>query len=103
MDFDAIIVGGGPAGSSGAIHLAARGARVLLAERERFPREKLCGEFISPECLAHFRRLGVLESMESAGGAEVSETVFYAPSGRALSVPSEWFGGGSRAALGLSR
>ena len=102
-DFDAIIVGGGPAGSSAAIHLAARGARVLLAERERFPRAKLCGEFISPECLGHFARLGVHERMESAGGAQVSETVFYAPSGRALSVPSEWFGGGAREALGLSR
>src|SRR4051812_7143028 len=102
-DFDAIIVGGGPAGSSAAIHLAARGARVLLAERERFPREKLCGEFISPECLGHFARLGVLGVMESAGGAEVAETVFYAPSGRALAVPSEWFGGARAAALGLSR
>ena len=103
MDFDAIIVGGGPAGSSAAIHLAARGARVLLAERERFPREKLCGEFISPECLGHFARLGVLKGMESAGGSQVSETVFYAPSGRALSVPSEWFGGARASALGLSR
>jgi menaquinone-9 beta-reductase len=102
-DFDAIIVGGGPAGSSAAIHLAARGARVLLAERERFPRAKLCGEFISPECLGHFARLGVLEGMESAGGSPVSETVFYAPSGRALSVPSEWFGGARAYALGLSR
>lgn len=103
MDFDAIIVGGGPAGSSAAIHLASRGARVLLAERERFPREKLCGEFISPECLGHFARLGVLKGMESAGGSQVSETVFYAPSGRALSVPSEWFGGARASALGLSR
>lgn len=102
-DFDVIIVGGGPAGSSAAIHLAARGARVLLAERESFPREKLCGEFISPECLGHFARLGVIKRMESAGGSQVSETVFYAPSGRALSVPSEWFGGARASALGLSR
>ena len=93
-EFDVIIVGGGPAGASAAIQLAASGARVLLAERERFPREKLCGEFISPECLEHFARLGVLERM-SSGGARVSETVFYAPSGRGVSVPSEWFGGGA--------
>jgi flavin-dependent dehydrogenase len=101
-EFDAIIVGGGPAGASAGLHLAASGARVLLAERERFPREKVCGEFISPECLGHFARLGVLEEMSRGGGARVAETVFYAPSGRGVSVPSAWFGGAGDA-LGLSR
>ena len=101
-EFDAIIVGGGPAGASAGVQLAASGARVLLAERERFPREKLCGEFISPECLEHFARLGVLEEM-GRGGARVSETVFYAPSGRGVCVPSAWFGGSEGGALGLSR
>lgn len=99
-DFDVIVVGGGPGGASAAIHLAASGARVLLAEQKRFPREKLCGEFISPECLEHFARLGVLGRMEMAGGSRVSETVFYTPSGRSLSVPSEWFGTGIGSALG---
>ena len=100
-----LIVGGGPAGASAGIHLAARGARVLLAERERFPRPKLCGEFISPECLAHFARLGVEERMTDAGGAAVGETVFYTRSGRSASVPSAWLGGGATTerALGLSR
>ncbi|MBV8856015.1 MAG: NAD(P)/FAD-dependent oxidoreductase [Acidobacteria bacterium] len=102
-EFDAIIVGGGPAGASAAVRLAAAGARVLLAERDRFPREKLCGEFISPECLWHFARLGVLEEMGRGGGARVWETVFYAPSGRGVSVPSAWFGGQGGDALGLSR
>lgn len=99
-----VIVGGGPAGASAGIHLAARGARVLLAERERFPRPKLCGEFISPECLAHFARLGVSERMTEAGGAAVGETIFYTRSGRSASVPSAWLGGGAKeSALGLSR
>ena len=48
--YDAIIVGGGPAGSSAAISLAEGGARVLLLEEKRMPRGKLCGEFITPEC-----------------------------------------------------
>lgn len=101
-EYDAVIVGGGPAGAAAAIHLTAAGARVLLAEQQKFPRAKLCGEFVSPECLGHFARLGVLQEMEMAGGARVAETIFYAPSGRGLAVPSEWFGAGP-AALGLSR
>src|SRR5918993_2383219 len=80
-DYDVIIVGGGPAGSSAAIHLARAGGRVLLAEQERFPRAKLCGEFISPECLAHFGRLGVLGAMEGEGGGVLRETIFYTSGG----------------------
>jgi menaquinone-9 beta-reductase len=101
--FDAVVIGGGPAGTAAAIHLAAAGASVLLVEQEKFPRDKLCGEFISPECLNHFTRLGVLAGMSSAGGADISETVFYAQSGRGVAVPSAWFRGASPAALGLSR
>src|ERR687887_417265 len=80
-DFDVIIVGGGPAGASAAIHLAGRGARVLLAEQKRFPREKLCGEFISPECLEHFARLGVLERMTLAARAGGCPDRFLTPRG----------------------
>jgi flavin-dependent dehydrogenase len=102
-DYDAVIVGGGPAGTSAAIHLAMRGARVLLAEQKLFPRAKLCGEFISPECLEHFERLGVMDVMMKAGGARLTETRFYSRSGRSVNVPSQWFGAAHAGALGLSR
>jgi flavin-dependent dehydrogenase len=49
--YDLIVVGGGPAGTSAAIHCARRGAHVLLLERGRFPRHKVCGEFVSAESL----------------------------------------------------
>ncbi len=102
--YDAVIVGGGPAGASAAIRLAMSGARVLLAEQKKFPRAKLCGEFISPECLGHFAELGVIESIMMAGGVEIAETVFYTRNGRSVSVPSKWFGAsGTSVALGLSR
>jgi menaquinone-9 beta-reductase len=102
FDYDVIIAGGGPAGASAAIHLATGGARVLLAEQKKFPRAKLCGEFISPECTPHFERLGVAEQMFAASPARLTETVFYARQGTSVSVPSAWFGGGG-VALGLSR
>lgn len=100
-NFDVIIAGAGPAGSSAAIHLARRGLRVLLVEQKKFPRPKLCGEFISPECRQHFEKLGVAVAMSGAGPSMISETVFYSARGHHLSIPSRWFG--EPAALGLSR
>ncbi|HSK70422.1 MAG TPA: NAD(P)/FAD-dependent oxidoreductase [Pyrinomonadaceae bacterium] len=97
------IVGAGPAGASLAIRLARKGFRVRLIERESFPREKLCGEFISPECLSHFKDLGVLDEMLSAGGERILETVFYSRSGKSVNVPSEWFDKSFQGALSLSR
>jgi len=49
--YDLIVIGGGPGGTSAAIAFARNGARVLLLERGRFPRQKVCGEFVSAESL----------------------------------------------------
>ncbi len=51
MIYDLIIVGAGPAGCAAAITAVRGGARVLLLERGRFPRHKVCGEFVSAESL----------------------------------------------------
>jgi flavin-dependent dehydrogenase len=99
--YDVIIAGGGPAGSSAAIHLASRDFSVLLLEKSTFPRPKLCGEFISPECVQHFEKLGVANEMQQSHPALINETVFFSRRGRKTVVPSSWFGG--VAALGLSR
>ena len=100
--YDVAIVGAGPAGSSAAIRLAQNGLEVLLVEQKKFPRNKLCGAFISPECLNNFAELNVLREMSLAGGVTIDRTVFYARNSRSVAVPSEWFTAGSQA-LGLSR
>src|SRR5207245_6454703 len=51
MIYDLVIVGAGPAGCAAAITAVRGGARVLLLERGRFPRHKVCGEFVSAESL----------------------------------------------------
>src|SRR5436309_3034001 len=51
MTYDVAVIGGGPAGTSAAITAARAGARVLLLERGALPRQKVCGEFVSPESL----------------------------------------------------
>lgn len=100
-NFDVIIAGAGPAGSSAAIRLAQRDLRVLLVEQKQFPRPKLCGEFISPECERHFEKLGVIDAMNLRGPSKLTETVFYSTRGHHITIPSTWFG--SSAAYGLSR
>ncbi|HEY7500659.1 MAG TPA: geranylgeranyl reductase family protein [Vicinamibacterales bacterium] len=58
-NYDAVICGAGPAGSIAAVVLARAGARVLLLDRARFPRDKLCGDTVNPGALAILERLGL--------------------------------------------
>ena len=55
--FDLAIVGGGPAGTSAAITAARGGASVVLFDSSEFPRQKVCGEFVSAESLELLREL----------------------------------------------
>src|SRR5262245_3915627 len=57
--FDALVVGGGPAGSVTALLLARAGARVRLIDRDAFPRHKLCGDTLNPGAMALLDRLGL--------------------------------------------
>jgi len=57
--WDVLIVGAGPAGSTAAIHLARRGHRVLLVDKARFPREKVCGDGLMVNALESLGELGL--------------------------------------------
>jgi flavin-dependent dehydrogenase len=103
MVYDAIIIGGGPAGATVSTLLAQAGLRALLLEKSRFPREKLCGEFITPECLNLFDRLGVRERMFDAGAQMIHQWTLFALDGRGVNVPMEWIADGHKHAIGLSR
>jgi geranylgeranyl reductase family protein len=70
--FDAVIVGAGPAGSATAIGLARRGYEVALIDKQNFPREKLCGDFINPINWGVFADLGVADRVLAAPHGEVT-------------------------------
>src|SRR5213076_1827655 len=61
MTYDAIVIGAGPAGSTSARLLAQAGWSVALVEKSRFPRRKVCGEFISATTMPVLRACGVAE------------------------------------------
>lgn len=66
LPWDALVIGGGPAGSGVATYLAREGRRVLLLERARFPREHV-GESLLPGVLPYLEALGVRATIEAAG------------------------------------
>jgi flavin-dependent dehydrogenase len=59
LDCDVIIAGAGPAGAATAIHMSRAGLEVILIDSRVFPRDKVCGDFVSPVALHELRALGV--------------------------------------------
>lgn len=69
------IVGGGPAGASAAIAARLEGRSVTLYEKSRFPRHKVCGEFLSPEIVPLLEQLGVWSDFADAQPARIHRLV----------------------------
>ena len=70
-EFDAVVVGAGPAGSTAAILLSRAGWSVALVEKERFPRRKVCGECIAASNLPLLEALGIGPAFDAAAGPEL--------------------------------
>jgi menaquinone-9 beta-reductase len=64
-DADVIVVGAGPSGSTAAYYLAQAGLNVLLLEKSRFPREKVCGDGLTPRAVKSLVAMGVDVSEEA--------------------------------------
>lgn len=87
VDFDLIVIGGGPAGTSAAVTAGRAGARVLLVERGRLPRQRVCGEFVSAESLELLRTLlGTTNPELLPHALRISEARLMVD-GHAISVP----------------
>jgi menaquinone-9 beta-reductase len=61
--YDACVVGAGPAGATCAYYLAKHGRDVVMLERKRFPRDKICGDAICSQAQVHLARMGVLQQI----------------------------------------
>ena len=82
---DTIVIGAGPGGSATAHFLSARGLDVLLLDRADFPRDKTCGDGLTPRALRALDRMGLLAEVDAEGCAiEGYEVV--APNGRSTTA-----------------
>ena len=75
--YDVIVIGAGPAGSAIATLLVQEGYSVLLLEKGVFPRDKVCGDFVSPKGLFYLKRLGCYEQIAARGLTPIRGTSVY--------------------------
>jgi len=83
VNADVLVVGAGPAGSVAALVLARAGARVVLADRSSFPRDKSCGDLVGPRGLQTLREVGLPEP----AGLQLGDMVIVGPTGRRVRLP----------------
>lgn len=101
-DAEAVVVGGGPAGSATATLLAEAGHRVLLLDKAKFPRHKACSEYINAGGAQLLGEMGVLNEVIDAGAHQMEAMIVHAPAGARFAANFAAAEPG-RAALGLSR
>jgi flavin-dependent dehydrogenase len=86
-DFDVIVVGGGPAGATAAAFCAQRGLRVAIFEHARFPRHKVCGDVLNPNCWPVLERLGAAEKIHGLPCHEIDGALFATTGSPAVTIP----------------
>src|SRR3954468_5853668 len=82
QNYDALIIGAGPAGCAAATVLAEKGRRVLVLEREKFPRYHI-GESLLPFTFQPLQRLGLVDKMRQSAFVKKYSVQFVSPSGKA--------------------
>lgn len=93
--YDVVVVGGGPAGAVTAWALAKRGVRVAVLERARFPREKVCGDFIEPRGLRLLESIGCLEALDASSPLPITHVAMFLQSECAYRGRIPFYGGRS--------
>lgn len=86
--YDAVVVGAGPGGAATAYHLARRGRSVLLLDRRRFPRDKVCGDGLTRAAQRHLQDMGVLPLLQAGHRVRGARVVMRGHPPRDLLYPS---------------
>ncbi len=72
-----LVVGAGPAGSATALYLATAGYDVVLVDKCKFPRDKICGDFVSPVAQVELAKLGITSTPEFKSANRISKAAVY--------------------------
>ena len=89
QEFDVIIVGGGPSGSACATFLSKAGRNVLLLDKAKFPRDKICGDGISGKSVGVLKAMDVLPAMAKSEHIKMYGVTFSSPKGVVVKIASK--------------
>jgi len=87
MQYDVIVVGGGPAGASAAYFNALEGRKVLLIERATFPRDKICGDGVTGKSLGILDEMGLSDEISKIKKISCQEVILSSPNKTMLTIP----------------
>src|SRR3989344_2830884 len=101
-DYDVIVVGGGPGGSSTSLFLRNSGVQnVLLIDKANFPRDKICGDAFSGKSMGVAKELGIVKDFDKEPHAGVYGVTFSSPKGTIIEIPFPGAEKGSNAKPGF--
>ena len=84
--YQVAVIGAGPVGSAAAYFLAKAGQEVLLLDKASFPRDKTCGDGLTPRALNILREMGLLEEVNRLG-YRINQLEIFGPGNKALEAP----------------
>ena len=84
--YDAIIVGGGPAGSSAALYASKIDLKTIILDKSDFPRDKICGDALSGKCVKYMEELNLINGLKFLKGCEINRITFGSPSHKQFDV-----------------
>ncbi len=103
LDAEVIIVGGGPAGATAAYYLAKAGHRVTLLDRQTFPRDKVCGDFVGPASIKELQDIGITELADFKAANAIETAAVFLDGEELISTPMPKLAGMAKNGLVIPR
>ncbi|MEM3372909.1 MAG: geranylgeranyl reductase family protein [Candidatus Anstonellales archaeon] len=89
IDYDVIVIGAGPGGSACASFCAIKGLKTLLVDKQKFPREKICGDALSGKSIEVLEKLDLIKDIEKQQHAYIKSIIFSGPNGKEVEISFE--------------
>jgi menaquinone-9 beta-reductase len=94
--FEVIVVGGGPAGSTCTYQLGKKGIKTLFLEKQKYPKDKTCGDAISGKSVGMIKKIGLHKQISKLPHGKVNGVVFSSPKGEQVEIKFPGGGEGRR-------